>query len=470
MPTFSEITIEFLRDWEEDFTLSLTYKNGSTVTAELFTWVATRSAGFEVTTGTPTATAGERTAINFESAFDLDNPAGYITTQTSNSITIQSETLGEDFIGVRGLDNTGLGLRAGIDFNITFSNYVVPPDTSNIELALVRSPHYINIPFDFPTTTSATVELYIWNGDLGTIPTTATYTLTIPRPSTDFAEFNINISQFIHDEIESSLTVNVSSTSQIVNSTDNSVKWIYYSASYTDPSEVIADITGTLAGVDGYGLYNEGINPTKPNNEILTSSTMRKVSRDGIIVFPFVNNGDITSIDVDSDGGEINETETITTSADSTEFIQYVQVNVSDSLTDDYITFTTLPDNNTVTYEVIDECRYNPILVLFKNRYGVFDQITLFKKNAESLNTDKDSFINNYVSGGTYDITKHQFQKLNVTNLHKRFQHLVDGQVDPHKRGTLFEDLFYDLLTLSFGSEVIQGRHLSLTVTGIILI
>lgn len=56
--------------------------------------------------------------------------------------------------------------------------------------------------------------------------------------------------------------------------------------------------------------------------------------------------------------------------------------------------------------------------------------------------------------------SEHQFQKLNFTNLHKRFQHLVDGQVDPHKRGTLFEDLFYDLLTLSFGSEVIQGRHL----------
>lgn len=51
-------------------------------------------------------------------------------------------------------------------------------------------------------------------------------------------------------------------------------------------------------------------------------------------------------------------------------------------------------------------------------------------------------------------------QKLDFTNLSKRFQHLVGGNVDPHKRGSLFEDLFYDLLSLTFGSEVIQGSHL----------
>ena len=126
MPTFSEITIEFLTDFEEDYQLGITFKNNGVVTANLFTWVATRSGAFEVTTGTPTATAGETTAINFESAFDLDNPTGFITTQTTNSITIQSETLGEDFIGVRAQDENGIGLQAGVDFNITFDNYYCP--------------------------------------------------------------------------------------------------------------------------------------------------------------------------------------------------------------------------------------------------------------------------------------------------------------------------------------------------------
>ena len=51
-------------------------------------------------------------------------------------------------------------------------------------------------------------------------------------------------------------------------------------------------------------------------------------------------------------------------------------------------------------------------------------------------------------------------KKLNFTNLYERFQFLLNGQADPHKRGTLFEILFYDLLSLSFGSEVIQGSHL----------
>lgn len=50
-------------------------------------------------------------------------------------------------------------------------------------------------------------------------------------------------------------------------------------------------------------------------------------------------------------------------------------------------------------------------------------------------------------------------QKLNFANIYQRFQFLVSGQVDPSERGKLFELLFYDLLALTFGSELIQGCH-----------
>jgi len=88
---------------------------------------------------------------------------------------------------------------------------------------------------------------------------------------------------------------------------------------------------------------------------------------------------------------------------------------VSNATTDGDVTITMQPTGDTITYEIIDECRYNPIEVVFKNRYGVFEAVTLFKKSNTTLKTKNDEFVNNYVSGGTYSTTKHQYQKLNVT-------------------------------------------------------
>jgi hypothetical protein len=185
--------------------------------------------------------------------------------------------------------------------------------------------------------------------------------------------------------------------------------------SYNDKTETLADITGTFVAVDGYGYYNEGINPSKPTNNVLTNASIRKVSRDGFILFPFVNNSEITTIDILSSTGQLTTTETITETNNSTTIVQYLEVDVSQISTDEYVTITTQPSGDITTYEIVDECRYEPIQCIFKNKNGVFDSLTLFKKSNVSTSTKNDEFINNYVSGGAYDITQHQYQKLNVT-------------------------------------------------------
>lgn len=413
MPTYSEITITFGVDFDIDYTLQLSTTNSGVLNNDVWTWVASRSGAFEVTTGTPTATAGERTAINFLAAFLLDNPTGYTTSQTTNSITIQSETLNEDFAGIKALDDVGTALVKAGDVEFSVTNYVVPVDNTNIELALVRSPHYINIPFYFTTTTAVTINIYIWDGDLTSVPASATYTETITRPTTDFTEFNINLSDFCESEIEASPNINVSTSPAIVDSTSESVKWLHYTVSFTDAVESIVDIEGTFSAVEGYGLYSEGVNPTKPANDFLSSCQNRKVSRDGVIILPFVNSGSITSIDVDSDNGNINGTLTPTSSNLSTKFIQYVEVDVSDATDDYYITIT--DGTTSFLYEIVDECRFNPKTVIFKNKYGAFDHITLFKKQTTRLNVDKSQFVNQYLTNGVYDVTDHQIKDINIT-------------------------------------------------------
>ena len=331
----STLRITFLEDFIEDFQIVLKTDIGGVVTTRTWDWVTTRSSGFEVTTGTPTGIDGETTAINYEAAFDLDVVTGYTTAvENDNEILITSTTSNETFVTVGVYNNLGQGVLPSVVYLLDFDNEVPAVDNSNIEFALTKSPHYVNIPFYSDTTTAATLSLFVWDGDLGTVPNTPTYTTTIPRPTTNFEEFNVDLSKLIDESLFPEVTIDLASTTQVIDSTSDSVKWIKYVATYVDESQSIADIEGTFVAVDGYGFYNEGVNPTKPSDNILTLATIRKVSRDGFILFPFVNNGSITSIDVDSNTGEINESETITSSDESTDIIQYLEVDVSQATTD----------------------------------------------------------------------------------------------------------------------------------------
>ena len=436
MAEFSKVTIEFLIDFEIGYGLKMT----KTSDIPAWDWVATRSAVFEVTTGTPTATAGETTAINFGAAFLLDYPTDFIVNVTSNTVELISEVEGEDFIGFKCIDTARDPLTIGVEYNATFENYIPPIDLTAIDFALVKSPHYVNIPFLFETTVSAVINLYVWSGDVDTIPALANYTLTIPRPSLNFAEFNVDLSRLIDEQLNPKPTITLSSTTQLVDSSDTDVKWIYYTADYTDNTELIASIEGKFVAVDGYGYYNEGANPTKPTNNILTQGTMRKVSRDGFILFPFVNNAEITSINITSSDSTINVAEPVTVTNESSTIIQYLEVDVSATTTDEFITITTQPAGDEVIYEIVDECRYDPIQVLFKSKYGYYESITLFKKNNISTSTKNDEFVNNYITGGVYDVTQHQYQKLNVTA--KKTIKANSGYVN-ESENVLYEQLLY---------------------------
>jgi len=440
MADFSRATITFLIDFDIDYGCKLSYIDENSVfSSQEWTWVATRSASFEVTTGVPTVTPGQTTTTFFDSAFDLDNPVGFTTSRNVNAIEIISQVEGFNFDGLKCTDASGTRLVEGVDFTIVFDNYVAPVDYSNIEFALVNSPHYVNIPFNFTTTTSATINLYVWDGALASVPVTPSYTLTIPRPSTNFSEFNVDLAKLIQEQLNPKPVIDLALTTQVVDSTSNSVKWVYFTASYTDAVESISDIQGTFVAVDGYGYYNEGVNPTKPSDNILTLASIRKVSRDGFILFPFINNGVITSIDIDS-ATEINATEVITGTDNSTDMVQYLEVDVSASLVDEYITITTLPAGDVITYEVVDECRYDPKQIVFKNKYGVYDCLTVFKKSNVSTNVNSSNFINNYISGGTYDTTKHQNQKINITAT-KSIK--VNSGYISEVENTLYEQMLY---------------------------
>ena len=526
MPTYNSVEITFTNDWVNNDTLDfITTLGASTYQGGFWSWVTTRSNAFEVTTGTPTGTAGETAAINFKAAFDLDYPTGYVTSILSNVVTIESETAGEDFGNPRAgglntgaliyvVDNastpapvaefSGTPLTGEAPLTVTFTDastntptswawtfgdggtstlqnpskiytnagtydvqltatnsggsdaenkigYVVvaeppAPSPENIDDILTRSPHYINVPFVYSTTTKATIEIFVWSDDLNIPPASATRTLTVLRPSVDFEEFNVDISKTIRDYITPTPVLDLTSDSQIVDNSDGSVVWFSYTVTYTDPVETIADIEATGVAIDGYGYMQEGANPTTPANDVLTSCDFRKVDRTGFIILPFVNNGSITSFDVDSDLGTINDTLTVTTGYAAEEYVQYVCVDVSQATTDDNIVITANPGGETFTYQIIDECRYTPTNVVFENKYGLFENVSMFKKRIDSLSVQRKQFKNNYISGGTYDISKHQIKDYNVYGNEKmtlNSGYLTEDENELFKELMLSENVYF---------------------------
>ena len=104
MTTYSEITITFSQDLslEQQLQLILTDRNTLNIAIATEKWKTLRSAPFQVTIGVPTATAGERSAINYAQAFNLDynSSSFYEIVQTSNEVTIKSKSTAITFTPV----------------------------------------------------------------------------------------------------------------------------------------------------------------------------------------------------------------------------------------------------------------------------------------------------------------------------------------------------------------------------------
>jgi hypothetical protein len=419
MATFSQIKIQFLVPFTAGFQLVLVRLNSGGTTTNTFNFVVLRLSPFQVTVGaTPTAA---ETATNFRTAFDLDFPTGFTTSVSDDEVTIQSETEGEDFIAFNALNASGTLLVPETDFNVEFSNFTPTIDTSNIDLALVRSPHYVNTPFSLSTTKSVEIDVTIWDGDLTSPPATPTYTLTRIRPTVDFTDLQTNLSPLIKSALDPKPVVSLNGQLlQQLNSDNNSVKWIEYVASYTDPTTNIADVTGLFSAVDGYGYHSEGVNPTRTENRILLSNiTRRRAARNGIVLVPFVNDGTYENynITISPSDSILIVTTPIVTSELSNEFIKYILIDVSlltNATTMDLV-FTPKPKDiiNNVFFDIIDECKYDAKTIIFKNKFGVFETLPFFKRAVNSIEIKKEEFVNKFVSGGTYDTTKHQYRNIN---------------------------------------------------------
>lgn len=409
---FSRLRIEFNTVFTADFTLKIATLLDGVVSSNTWTFKASRVAPFEVTVGGTTTT----TAENFKTAYDLDLTTGYTTATDTGTITIDSTTTGLDFVGVACENDLLIPLTDGVEYTATFSNYVEPFDISTVDRILARSPHYINTPFYLTTTTGATIDLKIYSGHFtNDEPSEVTQRITKIRPTVDFAEFNTNIADTVRNALSGLPNINLGGLAELRDSNTNEVKWVKWTASYTNTIEATTDIEGFAGASDGYDYFLSGVNPSF--SRVLTNSIKRKTYNQGLIFIPFVNDGEITTIDVTSSPNNNDPvTLTPTTTEESTDFVQYVQVDISDYSSEDNVNvlFSGAFGNISLDFDLISDCRYPIKQIVFKNQYGFYDVVTMFAKSVETLNTEREEFVNNYVENGTYQTTTHQNKPINI--------------------------------------------------------
>ena len=283
-----------------------------------------------------------------------------------------------------------------------------------------RSPYYITAPL-IGTTTSVTLNLKIHTTTESTSLSSPNYVITKNKAEDGIDYLDFEVSNMLKDEFVHTPIYNASTA--LINSSQGDTLQLNYSFVYTGGG---SSPTVTKTNVfDGYGYFMEGINPQAPTSKILLANDYYVVNKNGYFNIPVYNDGTYPNITVNG------TPYTLTTSTAINTKIKNMWLNCNDL-------FGSVPvvvGGKTITLEVQEECKYQPFDVMFKNKYGAWEIMTFFKAFKESLKIEKNTFKNNFVANGTYNINQHTYQDYNK-NGREKIQ-LNSGYVPEHYNETV---------------------------------
>ena len=252
-----------------------------------------------------------------------------------------------------------------------------------------------------PVLDRAELELYIYDGTSGSYTSSdLRYELSKTRIS---SQDNIlfEISELVRDYID--VTFNNDYLSR--------TKWVTaITKLYDADGEEFATgspVTNNYLAMDGYGYFEDGINPQLSDN-LLISNTTIYLPEGTAGKLPIFAEG-VGKVTIDSVDTQITD------SGNSNQKIQYVTIPADSSTIQVYDTDdTTL--RKTITVNNVCEPKYTSYKVTFVNKFGAYEDLYFFKKTTETFTvSDETHKTNNIdVSTVTYPTYKGQQQRYNV--------------------------------------------------------
>ena len=277
---------------------------------------------------------------------------------------------------------------------------------------------------------SASLDIYVYNGTrFSNRPTSPTYRIISAAPKNDSTSIYFNVSEYAKD-----FFINHINTS------------LYESTNYfidVFPSIIVDGVQISrdpefFTGFYGYGYFEDGANPQNDSGLLQTNYKILKLD-DAEVVIP-VDTSKATQVTYELNG-QLVYTKAISSSVSSVSQIGYV--TSADVLSHDFekrvlndegifegsqclsqfendfslFDFDTIyidTDDEVIKVDVenIYECKYEPILLSFINKFGAIQKLWFFKNNSVSMNTESKSFRRNTIVNGGYESTEHQYKNL----------------------------------------------------------
>ena len=324
---------------------------------------------------------------------------------------------------------------------------IVLPSTLSIpaNFILTNSP-YLNIASFTYSFDTVETKMKIWKGDyIADLPVDfqEEFTKQITYTGQNVIYFNVSnyLREYNNTDIDNYMLVGTASIDPLSEDTSTWAQIttnVFYNGS-TQSSE-----TKKYLSIDGLGWTEDGLNPVPPN--VFITSDQVDILRTGQSRVHFVTND---LLDILVDGVTMSYT-----APDTFKSNEYV---MSHLIQDNGLAFTIIDfvySSETITkkFWYVDECLYNPIELIFKNKYGLLQTIPFSKKSSEEFSVESKDFERSIITQqGTYNARKHS-----------KVTYMLNGQRSVTLNTTYVKEYFNDTYKELLHSEEIYMNDGSL--------
>lgn len=247
----------------------------------------------------------------------------------------------------------------------------------------------------------AVLQLYVYQGESSDFtPTDLIYTIDKNTIGAD-NKITFEIGELIRDYLDITFNDDYASHTRWVRAVVT-----YYQQTGEQFTSNGTD-TFTYIATDGYGYFEDGINPELSRHALITANNI------------YLPEGTAGKLPIFAEGvGKvtIDSTDTqITDDGNTNQKIQYITIPADTSTIKVYGTDDTTLEK-TITVHNICEPKFTTYKVVFMNRFGAFQDLYFFKKTTEQMTVTDETYKRNIVNpvDVTYSINKTQKQRYNV--------------------------------------------------------
>ena len=310
----------------------------------------------------------------------------------------------------------------------------------------LRSPYYIKV--SKTALTSVELKLYIYTGTFTANGSVAAGTLRYTinkKPLGSNAYVVFEVSELVRDYLDVEFNGDYNSEAVWLNAIAT------VTGGGTNPVTVTPDNTNGFIGLDGYGYFEEGANPTLSTTALQSNKTIIALDDNLFRVPVFVAGTESVSLLYK---GEVKQTIDLSSASvdETTEQIRYISANSTGSGDVTYDSFQERVLNDGGTFEgssclsefldsvsiglidevyvssasgvevfkvkTLEECLYTPIKVTFVNKFGAFQDLIFFKKSIDKTSVKGEEFKTAVFDQATLTYKTYQ---------HQRTQFMVQG-------------------------------------------